>query len=206
MYGLLIDTLTLNGAISHGPFGDGPKRDVTIQNSSWTFGTGDAQDAGYSATDEYDHFTNVSLLNNIITGYGAEGAEDLGHWPRLYATEGSSQCTVKGNTFNQASLFLDQTTGDVISNHTFTNGIITAGYSYGPSSNSYCYAQSQDPSFVLFDSQASLDIDTNTITINAGYKFPYLLRAGDVLSSTIANNIISYASARDVPAITTSAG
>ena len=203
VYGVLIDTVTINGNVSHGPFGGGYKRDVTIQNSTWSFGTGDVS---YAATDEYDQFTNVTFYNNNISGYAAPGAEGPSEGARLYATEGSSQFTYKNNTFTNASVYFDQTTDDVITNNTFNNGVMTVGIAYGPNKTSYCYAPYQDPSFLSYASQSAVNINTNTINISDGYLFPYLLRVGDFITSTITNNVLNYNATQNLQGISSYGG
>ena len=201
VYGLLVDAVTINGAINHGPFGGGFKRDVTIQNSSWEFGTGDVS---YGATDEYDQFTNVAFLNNTIRGYTAPGAEAYALMARLYATEGSSQFTFKDNHFYDVSLYFDQTTDDVISHNQFSNGIVDLGAAYG--GTAFMFGPNHDASFDSFGSQTSADIDTNTFSFDPGYVPPFLLQIGHFAAATITGNSITYPGKEPMAAITAYSG
>ncbi len=201
VYGLTVNAVQILGFVTHGPFGGGFKRDVTIENSSWGFGTGDAS---YGGTDEYDQFTNVSFINNQMLGYGAPGAEALSLMPRLYATEGSSGFTYLKNTLYNASIFFDQTTDDTISGNQLQNGIIKVGTAYG--NNQFQSGPSQDPSFDAYNSQAVADVDTNTMTIDSSFLPPFLLQFGHFTTATVAGNTFSYAGSEPLVAITAYSG
>ncbi len=202
VYGLLVNNVVVNGSMSHGAFGGGFKRDVTIENSTWTLGTGDAS---YGGTDEYDQFTNVLFSGNTVTGYAAPGAEGLSLAARIYATEGSSQFTFENNTLNNLSLYFDQTTDDVVTNNQLNDGAVVLGDAYGviPFSS----GPNHDAAFVSFNSQAAADIDTNTFTGQAPYSPPFLLRLGHFTSGTVANNTINYVGNQNTfPGITSYGG
>ena len=202
VYGLLVNNVTVNGSMSHGAFGGGFKRDVTIENSTWTLGTGDAS---YGSTDEYDQFTNVSFTGDTVNGYAAPGAEALSVAARIYGTEGSSQFTFTNNTFNNLSLYFDETTDDVVSNNQFNNGAVILGSAYGIVP--FSFGPNHDAAFVSFDSQASADIDNNTFNGQAPYSPPFIVRLGHFASGTVANNTINYAGNQTVfPGITSYGG
>ncbi len=202
VYSLLINNVNIVGAINHGPFGGGLKRDVTIENSSWTFGAGDAS---FDNTDEYDQFTNVSFLGNTITGLAAPGAEGVSYQARIYGTEGSSQFTVKNNTFNNVSLYFDETSDDVISNNQFTNGVVYMGSAFG--NNRFLSGPNRNAAFVSYDSQAAADIDTNTFTLTAPFSPATVVSVGDFTAATVTNNKVSFSGNRSMfPVITAYSG
>jgi hypothetical protein len=201
VYGLTVNAVEILGFVTHGPFGGGFKRDVTIENSGWGFGTGDAS---YGATDEYDQFTNVSFINNEMVGYGAPGAEWDSLMPRLYATEGSSGFTYKNNVMYNASIYFDQTTDDVITGNQMQNGIIKVGTAFG--NNQFQSGPAQDPTFDSYNSQEAADVDTNTITITAGFLAPFLLQFGHFTSATVTENTFTDSGSSDLAAITAYSG
>ena len=201
VYDLLIDSVTINGFVNHGPFGGGFKRDVTIQNSTWGFGIGDLS---FGGTDEYDQFTNVAFLHNTVVGYAAPGSEEYSEMARIHATEGSSQFTFRDNTFYDVSLYLDQTTDDVISHNQFTNGIINIGTAFG--GTDFLFGPEHDASFDSFGSQASADIDYNTFNSDSAYVPPFLLQIGHFTNATITGNTISYQGNEPMAAINAYSG
>ena len=201
VYGLTVNAVEILGFVTHGPFGGGFKRDVTIENSGWGFGTGDAS---YGSTDEYDQFTNVSFLNNEMVGYGAPGAEWDSLMPRLYATEGSSGFTYKDNVMYNASIYFDQTTDDVITGNQMQNGVIKVGTAYG--NNQFQSGPAQDPTFDSYNSQVAADVDNNTITITPGFLAPFLLQFGHFTTATVTGNTLSDSGSSDLAAITAYSG
>ncbi len=203
VYGMLVNDVTINGFISQGPFGGGFKRDVTIENSTWGFGAGDAS---YAGTDEYDQCTNYAFVNNNVHGYAAPGAEGPSLMARIYATEGSSQFSFRNNHFDHVALYFDETTDDVISNNEFIDGIVNMGRAYENVQTSFSFGPAQDNSFVSFDSQLAADVDTNTFTEDATFLPPFILRVGPYQSSTIVNNTITYSGPNSIPAITAYSG
>ncbi len=200
-YGLVINGLQINGAIAHGAFGGGFKRDVTIENSSWTFGAGDAS---YNGTDEYDQFTHVAFLNDTITGYGAPGAEAFSLMPRIYGTEGSSQFTFQNNTLNHAAVYFDQTTGDVISQNVFNDAILNLGAAYG--TRSFLYGPVHNTSFDSFGSQATATVSNNTFNEDSAYIPPFLLQIGHFDNAAVTGNVIESQSSAPMAAITAYSG
>jgi hypothetical protein len=188
VYGLLVSDVSINGSMTHGAFGGGLKRDVTIENSTWTIGTGDAS---YGATDEYDQFTNVLFTGDTVNGYAAPGAEALSVAARIYGTEGSSQFTFKNNVFNNVSVYFDETTDDVVSNNQFNNGAVILGSAYGVIP--FSFGPDHDAAFVSFASQVSADIDNNTFNGQTPYSPPFIVRLGHFALGTVANNTINYA-------------
>lgn len=192
VYGLLVDSLTLLKPASHGQFGGGTKRDVTIQNSTWHLGNGDAT---YAGTDEFDQEINVSLVGNNIYGYGAAGAEGPSLLPRIYGTEGSSQFKINNNHFYGAGVLLDQTTDDVVIGNQFQNGLLAIGGMYAPNGN--CTQLQNDTGFVSFGSQANVDVENNVFTTTAGvFLAPSLLRTGSFDAAIISGNQLTFSSAR----------
>ena len=187
VYGLTIDSVFINGFVGHGPYGGGFKRDVTIQNSGWGFGTGDVS---YGATDEYDQFTNVSFINNFIVGYAAPGAEMYSSMARIYGTEGSSGFTFKNNQLYNASIFLDQTTDDVISGNQMQDSIIKMGTAYG--NNPFSNGPNHDLSYDSYDSQVAGDVDNNTMKITSTFLAPFLLQLGHFDSASVTGNTFTY--------------
>ena len=196
VFDLLIDSRVVNNPMGHGGFGGGFKRGLTVQNSTWHFGIGDVS---FYATDEFDQFTNVSLLNNNIYGYAAPGAEGPSMMAKVSGTEGSSQFTIKNNHFYNASISLDQTSDDVITGNSFNNGFINVGSGYSPLAN--CYEAGPDAGFTSYGSQATVDVEANVFSIDASFNPAFVLRTGAFDAATITNNQISYAGGRDVAAM-----
>ncbi len=201
VYGLNINNVLVLGFLNGGAFGAGFKRDVTIQNTEWGLGTGDAS---YGSTVELDQLTNFTMKNDIVVGYSAVGSEAPKLSSRIYATEGSSQLTFVNNTFYSVSLMADQTTDVVVSNNHFNNALVQVGASYG--NNQYNYGASHDLSFDSFDSQASVDIESNTFTDDATFIPTAVLSTGNFLSATIANNTFNYGGGRSIPILTAYSG
>ncbi|RRA49031.1 hypothetical protein [Acidipila sp. EB88] len=193
-FNTLIDSVIVAGNSSHGAFGGGFKRGLTIQNSTWGIGVGDAS---YGATEEYDQFTDVTLTNNIINGYAAPGSEGVSLMARMYATEGSSHFTVTGNHFVNASFLSDQTTDDVFTNNVFQNGVLQVGNAYGMVP--YYAGPYQDQSFNSFASQDNATISNNTFTTLLGFSPAFVLRLGHYTSATVAGNTFLYGGSRDLP-------
>ena len=200
-YGVLINGVTLNKQIDHGPFGGGFKRDVTIENSTWNFGAGDVS---YAATDEFDQFTNVTFNNNNIYGFAAPGAEGPSLFPRIYGTEGSSQFTFTNNHFYHAGILFDETTDDVITGNQFSDGIMAAGPTYGPTQG--CYNSGEDAGDLSFNSAENIQISSNTFNIDSAYAPPYVLRAGYFNAASVTNNTITYAGTRQLSAFGVTSG
>ncbi|RRA49713.1 hypothetical protein [Acidipila sp. EB88] len=202
VYSLLVNNVTINGFVNHGPFGGGFKRDVTFENSTWGFGAGDAS---YDNTDEYDQFTDVLFQNDTITGYAATGAESVQGSARIYGTEGSSQFVFKQNHLINASLYFDETTDDVVSNNQFLNGMLQVGSAYR--SSPFATGPAQNPEFASFDSQASATISGNVFTSTLPFAPPLLLSVGHFDSASVTNNVITYTGAQTMlPAITAYSG
>ena len=201
IYGLVVNGVTIQGFVHQCAFCGGFKRDVTIENSAWGFGAGDAS---YNATAEYDQFTHVTFLNNTITGYGAPGAEEYSLMPRIYGTEGSSGFIFQHNTFTNASVYFDQTTGDVLTGNTFTDGILNIGNAYG--TKQFLYGPNHNTAFDSFGSQAALDIEDNSFTEDAAYIPPYLMQIGNFTNATISGNSIVSQSSALMAAITLFSG
>ena len=205
VYGLVINDLTMPGPIDHGPFGGGYKRDVTIENSTWSFGVGDAS---YGAEDEYDQFTNLSLVNNTITGVAAPGAEGPSLMARIDMTEGTSQAQIMLNTFVDTSIYAEQTTDVLISQNKFSNGVVNIGFEYaaGADVNWFRQGQQADKSYLSFASQEAAEVRDNTFSSDATFTPPGIIRVGNFTSATIANNVISYQASNTMPVITTFSG
>ena len=203
VFGLLVDDLTMPGPIDHGPFGDGFKRGVVIENSNWSFGIGDAS---YGAEDEYDQFTDLCFINNTITGVAAPGAEGPSLMARLYLTEGTSDVTFTQNTMINASLYADQTTDVSISNNTFSDGVVNIGIEYAGGSSPYRQGAASDKSYLSFASQEAADVSNNLFTTDAAYTPPGIVRVGNFTSSNIANNVITYGAPDPMTVISTFSG
>ena len=194
--GFLANDIQITGFVSHGPFAGGAKRDVTIENSSWGAGAGDAT---WNGTNEMDKYTNVLFSHNIVSGYAAATAEGLSIEARIYATEGSSQFTFLDNTFTNLLLLFQSTTDDAIVHNTFSNGEVNVGYGYD--NNSYNFTAYHNYSYLSFNSQENALIDNNTFTEDASYQVPVVISLGDFTNGTISNNVISDFNDRDIPAI-----
>ena len=188
-YGLTMTGLTIPNPVGGGLFGHGYKRDLVIQNSTWSFGRGDAN-SSFAGTDEFDQFTNVTFSNNTISGYSTPEVEGAGIGTRIYLTEGSSQFTFTGNTFNKVSVSIAHTTDDVFKNNTFNDGYITVGNAYTLAAD--CVSAPQDFSQLSFNSSAALDIELNIFNIDDQYQPPNAIQAGAYTNATIANNTINY--------------
>lgn len=192
VYGLLVDSLALLKPASHGQFGGGFKRDVTIQNSTWYLGNGDVS---YAETDEFDQEINVLITGNSIHGYGASGGEGPSLLPRIYGTEGSSQFTISNNNFYSAGVVIDQTTDDVFTGNQFQNGLLAVGSAYTPKGN--CNQPQSDTGFLSFGSQASVDVEKNTFTTTtATFLAPELLLTGSFDAATVSGNQFTFSSSR----------
>ncbi|WP_124849114.1 hypothetical protein [Acidipila sp. EB88] len=200
-YDTLVDSVTVNGMVNHGAFGGGFKRGLVVQNSSWGIGSGDAT---YSETEEYDQFTDVTLANNTITGYASAGGESTMMSARIYATEGSSQFKLTGNTLNNVSFVSDQTTDDVLSNNQFNDGMAEVGIAYGMAGlNS---GANRDASFDSFASQSNATITSNLFLEDASFAPPSALRIGNYTTATISGNGIYYGGSGSIPVISATSG
>lgn len=203
VYGLVINDVHINGTISHGPFGGGFKRDVLIENSSWTFGAGDAS---WQATDEYDQFTNLAFVNNVISGYAAPGAEGPSMMARIYMTEGSSQVILQNNDFENASVYFQETTGDIITGNTFHNAVLNIPSAYDPSNTGFIYNYIQDSGFLSFASQDALNVANNTFTIDSTFDPPFVINVGHFSAAAVSGNTINYNSTSSAPLIVSRGG
>ena len=199
--GMLINDIHTTGFASHGPFAGGAKRDLTIENSSWGTGAGDAS---WNGTDEMDKFTNVIFSNDTVTGYAAATSEGLSTGARIYATEGSSMFTFQNNTFNNFLLLFQSTTEDAIVQNTFHNGEVNVGYAYDD--NTYNFTTYHNHSYQSFASQENALIDSNVFDLDASYQAPVVISLGDYVNGIISNNVITDLSNRDIPAITSYGG
>ena len=186
VYGLTVDAVQVNGYIDGGAFNGGYKRDVILKNSTWGVGRGDLS---YSSEEEYDKFTNLQILNNAIYGFAPIGSAGPSQQARLSTTEGTSQVTYYSNSFNDISLYFDQTTDDIVDTNNFYNGIITMGVYYGATSQYWDY---HDPSYASFGSQTYARITNNQFTIGSSYLVPWVIRLGHFDSATLSNNTINY--------------
>ena len=199
--GMLINDIHITGFVSHGPFAGGAKRDLTIENSSWGTGAGDAS---WNGTNEMDKFTNVVLKNNTIAGYAAATSEGLSTGARIYATEGSSLFTFQNNTFTNFLLLFQSTTEDAIVQNTFHNGEVNVGYAYDD--NDYNFTPYHNFSYQSFASQDNALIDSNVFDLDSSYQAPVIISLGDYTNGVISNNVILDLGARDIPAIVSYGG
>ena len=199
--GMLVNDVHITGSTSHGPFAGGAKRDLTIENSSWSMGAGDE---GWNGTNEMDKYTNVLFVGNTISGYAASGAEGLSTGARIYATEGSSRFAFVGNTFDNVVLLFQSTADDSIVNNVFHNGEVNLGYAYD--NNNYNYTCYHNASYLSFASQEHALVDGNTFTQDAAFQAPVIINLGDFSDGAITNNVISYMSSREAPVITSYGG
>ncbi len=193
VYGFLLSGLTLPYPAEPGPFGDGFKRDVTIQDSTWHFGKGDVS---FSNSDEYDQFTNLTFNNNNIYGFAAPGAEGPFLMARVLVTEGSSQVHFTNNHFYNASINIDENTDDTISGNTLSDGIISVGTTYQNSGN--CNFSSGNEYDLLFGPKTNLTVSSNTFNIDDSFQPPYVLLAGSSAGEQVTNNTLTYAGVRQV--------
>lgn len=203
VYGLLIDHITVNGMVNLGPFGGGFKRDELIENSSWSLGEGDPTGSG---SEEFDQYTDLELLNDKISGNFPRGAEGPSLMSKLYMTEGTSNVTVTKCSFNNVSLYFQETNGDVISNNTFINGVVQVGNVYAPSTYQLLMSPQRLFSVLSFDSQNTARIFNNKFTIQAGYGFPWVIDLGNYAYGSIEDNIIKYDGSGNLAIIRSSGG
>lgn len=203
VYGQLVNDVHITGDVSHGPFGGGFKRDVLIENSSWTFGVGDAS---WSATDEYDQFTNISFIHNVITGYAAPGAEGPSLMARMYLTEGTSEVLFQDNVINNASIYSQSATDVAIYSNQFSDGVVNIGDSYNPFNAPLVSAAIADASFQSFASQMSASISGNAFVCDTSFTPPFVIRLGHYGAGDISNNLISYAAKQSIPVVVSGGG
>ncbi len=201
VYGLFISGITDPDPINYGPFGNGFKRDVTIQDSTWSFGRGDVT---FNASDEYDQFTNVTFDSNVTNGFSAPGAEGPFLTARILVTEGSSQMHFLNNQFNNASLNIDENTDDSITNNQFKNGIVSVGSVYQTTGS--CYRDTLNQYDPLFGPKANLDIESNTFNLDSTFAPPFVLQAGSSTGEKILNNTVNYSGVRQMTAFNVSSG
>jgi len=203
VYGLLIDHVTINRTSgSTSVFGGGPKRDVLIENSIWSFGRSD----GGGWCDEYDQFTNLKLVNNRIMGYAAPGMETESLMARLYMSEGTSGVTLQENTLDHASIYIDQTTDDVIEGNLLLDGILTLGDAYHPTQNPLAAGGYEDTAYVSFDSQKRAAIEGNTFIIDSDFAAPWIMRVGHFEAADIGHNDITENDVHPLAAILANGG
>ncbi len=181
--------------------GNGFKRGVTIENSTWGLGAGDDT---YADVDEYDQYTDVSFINNSVYGDCATQASGRSAQCRIYGTEGSSNFTLTNNNFYNVSVFFDQTTGDLLTGNTFVNGDLNLGLAYGQ--KAYYYGPNMDATYLSFASSTNADVEKNAFQIDSTYAAPFILRVGDFTTSVIANNTVTYNGTNFTPAIWTYSG
>ncbi len=199
--GLLINDVHITGFVSHGPFAGGSKRDITIQNSSWGTGTGDAS---WNGTNELDKTNNVVFRNDTVTGYAAPSAEGLSTGARIYVTEGSSRFLFQNNSFRNILLLFQSTTDDAVVQNTFRNGEVNMGYAYD--NNTYNYTAYHNASYLSFASQENALIDSNVFTEDSSYQAPVIINLGNFTNGIISNNVITDESNRDIPVISSYGG
>jgi hypothetical protein len=203
VYGLLINHVVVNrDSGSSGAFGGGYKRDVVIENSTWSFGRTDG-DGWY---DEYDQFTDLKLLNNAITGRAPPGVETGSQMAKLYMSEGTSEVNIEGNVFDHASLTIDQTTDDIVQDNVLIDAILTIGDAYYPTENPLAFGNFQNASFASFDSQDSLTISNNAIMIGTNFAPSWVIRIGHFTAADITDNVIYYSDAYKLPVIESNGG
>ena len=201
--GLLVNDVHVNGSASQGAFAGGSKRNVTIENSSWGLGAGDAN---WNEAEEFDKCVNFVFQNDQVTGYAAPGAEGPSNQARIYGTEGSSQFLYLNNTFNNVSISFQYTTDDIIESNTVTNGLITMNTAYGTIPGGFAYGPTQDGAFDSFGSQQRAIVDGNTFTDDSSFVPPYIIALGHFDTGAVTNNIISYAGPRNTFAIVSYGG
>ena len=201
--GLLINDVHVNGSPSQGAFGGGVKRNVTIENSSWGVGSGDAS---WNNVEEFDQCTNFVFQYDHVTGYAAPGAEGPSNQAKIYGTEGSSQFLYLQNVFTNASISFQYTTDDVIEGNTFINGLITMNSAYGTIPGGAAYGPFQDQYFESFASQQRAVVDGNTLTDDSSFVPPYIIALGHFDAGVVTNNTISYAGPRNTLAVVSYGG
>jgi hypothetical protein len=192
----------VNGTPGFGVFGGGYKRDVLIENSTWSFGRAD----GSQVYDEYDQFTNLELLNNRIRGYAAPGAEGPSEMAMLNMSEGTSGVVLDRNRFDHASTYFQSTTDDRIVGNVYTDGILQLGYAYEPYRNALAFSYLMNGAFTSFDSQESAIVERNTFTITPDFQPPWVLSVGHFASARIRENVISYDGPQNLPVIMSAGG
>ena len=201
VFGMLVSDVDIKGFVSHGPFAAGTKRDITIENSSWGAGAGDAT---WNGTDELDKCVNLLFTGNMVVGYAAPTIEGLSQGARLYFTEGSSQIAFVNNTFTNFLLLFQSTTDSAVVGNTFSNGEVNMGVAYD--TNQYNFTPLHYWSYLSFASQEHALIDSNVFSEDASYQAPVIIALGDYIDGTISNNIITDLSSRDIPAISSYGG
>lgn len=192
MYGLLINDLTVIGSPSGGAFAGGFKRDVVIENSSWSTGESNAT---WDGTEEFDQFTGIALIHDQITGHSAPGSDGPSMGARLYFTEGTSQVLIKDCTFNHISVYFQDTTDDVIDNNTFNDADVTVGNNYNEYKHPLFWGGYQDDSVLSFDSQDWSQIDDNIFNIGPSFFPPWIVNIGHFKSGQVDGNTINNNSA-----------
>ena len=200
-YDLLFNDIHINGYVNNGPFGDGYKRGVTIENSTWGMGEGDDS---YTGVDEYDQYTGVSFINDNVYGKCASQASGSSTQCKISATEGSSQFTFTNNNFYNVSVYFAQTTDDTFTGNTFVDGVLALGLAYGQ--NLYYNGFLMDDTYISFGPSTNADVEKNTFEIDSSYAAPFILRVGNFTPATIANNVVTYNGVNFTPAIWTYSG
>jgi len=203
IYGLVINNITIHGTVSRGVFGQGAKRDVLIENSTWEFGGGDAS---WLATDEFDQSTDVAFIHNHITGVAAPGAEGPSLMARLYMTEGTSEVSIVDNTFDHVSVSFQDTTDDIIDMNTFTDGAVAIGRAYVPESYVGSLVSTRNFSFVSFASSQWALVTRNTFSIDASFYLPWAIYFGHFKNGEVSGNIVNGAGGFGSAAIISSGG
>jgi len=201
VFGMLINDIHITGFVSHGPFAAGTKRDITVENSSWGAGAGDAT---WNGTDELDKCVNLLFTGNTVTGYAAATVEGLSQGARLYFTEGSSQIAFVNNTFTNFLLLFQSTTDSAVVGNTFSNGEVNMGIAYD--TTNYNFTPRHYWGYLSFASQEHALIDSNVFNEDASYQVPVVIALGDYTDGTISNNIIMDLSNREIPAISSYGG
>ena len=190
-YGMLINDVHILQSASDGPLGCGFRRDVTVENSSWSTGAGESS---WSGVDEYDEDTNFAFLNNQITGYSAPGAEGPASMSGEFLSEGTSHFLYDHNHFINQSIITNETAGDVVVNNTFDDGVLAIGTAFGTNAANYDFYQRLP--FASFGGQGILQVQSNTFNISSSYIPPWILRTGHFDSAQVLSNVINDASTR----------
>lgn len=188
VYGVLVNNVTVDGSPAIGPFVGGFKRDVVIENSSWSIGEGDAT---WNGTEEFDQFTGVALIHDQITGNNSPFSEGPSMGARLYFTEGTSQVLITDCTFNHASVYFQDTTDDAIDDNTFNDADITVGLSYNEYNHDLLWGGYQDNSVLSFDSQDWAQVDGNTFNTDNSFFPPWIINIGHFKGGQVDGNTIN---------------
>lgn len=183
-FDVTIDGIRMHSVGAENYLGSGYKRGLTIKNSTLHLGTGLQ---GWGGTTELDQVTDVTVVNNHVTGYAAPGAESPSAGARLYFTEGSNNVQIRDNTFKNFQVSFQEANDVFVSNNAFIDSVVWVGTTQRTPFNS-----ANRWSYLSYASQHTASISHNSFSISPSYRPGWVVKVGNFSDASITDNTFKY--------------